>query len=258
MYSIDLNSDLGESFGNYVMGEDEQILPYVTSANVACGFHAADPCVMKRTITLAKENGVEVGAHPGFPDLMGFGRRRMEISTEEMEAYILYQISAIGGMCHAAGVRLAHVKPHGALYNMASQDYRLAQAVCRAIASYDKNLIVMALSQSALLKAAQDMGLPVAREVFADRGYEEDGSLVDRKKEGALLTDVKQVIKRVIRMIKEQKVTAVTGKDIAIQADSLCVHGDGKEALAFVREINKALKEEGIAKVSLRKKCSII
>jgi UPF0271 protein len=247
MYRVDLNSDLGESFGRYTLGMDERIIPLITSANVACGYHASDPVVMEKTIKLAKEAGIRVGAHPGFPDLMGFGRRNMNVTPAEAKAYTLYQLGALDAFCKAQGVAMQHVKPHGALYNMAAKDYELSKAICEAIASYNKDLIVMALCGGQLLRAAKDMGLRAASEVFADRGYEEDGTLVDRKKEGAMITDENVAIARVVRMVKEGKVTAVTGKDIDIQADSVCVHGDGEKALAFVEKIRAALEKEGIA-----------
>jgi UPF0271 protein len=253
MYRVDLNSDLGESFGRYTLGMDDKIIPLITSANVACGYHASDPVVMDKTIKMAKEAGIRVGAHPGFPDLMGFGRRNMTISPEEAKAYTLYQLGALDAFCRAHGVTMQHVKPHGAFYNMAAKDYELSRAICEAIASYDSNLIVMALCGGELLRAAKDLGLRAASEVFADRGYEEDGTLVNRRKEGAMITDEDVAIARVIRMIKEGKVTAVTGKDIDIQADSVCVHGDGAKALAFVEKIRAALTGEGIEICSLDK-----
>ena len=240
MYQVDLNSDLGESFGRYTIGNDEKIIPLITSANVACGYHASDPVVMTQTIQRAKEAGIGIGAHPGLPDLMGFGRRSMAISNEEAKAYTLYQISALGGMCKAAGVKLQHVKPHGA------KDYDLSKAICEAIYEYDKDLIVMGLSGSEMIKAAHDCGLKAASEVFADRAYEEDGTLVNRRKPGAMIEDEDEAIKRVIRMVKEGKVTSITGKDIDIKADSICVHGDGEKALLFVEKIRKALAEEEI------------
>ena len=246
MYRVDLNSDLGESFGNYKLGMDADIIPLVSSANVACGYHASDPLVMNRTIAMAKEAGIRVGAHPGFPDLMGFGRRNMDVSPAEAKAYTLYQLGALDAFCKAHGVKMQHVKPHGAMYNMAGKDYTLSKAICEAIYEYDKELIVMALSSGELVHAAEDMGLKVAREVFADRAYEEDGSLVNRRKEGAMITDENVAIERVVRMIKEQKVTAITGKDIPIKADSICVHGDGVKALAFVKKIRETLTAEGI------------
>lgn len=246
MYQIDLNSDLGESFGRYTIGNDDKIIPLITSANVACGYHASDPVVMMETIQRAKEAGIAVGAHPGLPDLMGFGRRSMAISNEEAKAYTLYQISAIGGMCKAVGVKLQHVKPHGALYNMAAKDYDLSKAICEAIYEYDKDLIVMGLSGSEMIKAAKDCGLKSASEVFADRAYEEDGTLVNRRKSGAMIEDEDEAINRVIRMIKEGKVTSITGKDIDIKADSVCVHGDGAKALLFVEKIRKTFVENEI------------
>jgi UPF0271 protein len=230
---------------------DDKIIPLITSANVACGYHASDPVVMDKTIKMAKEAGIRVGAHPGFPDLMGFGRRNMNITPAEAKAYTLYQLGALDAFCKAHGVTMQHVKPHGAFYNMAAKDYELSKAICEAIASYDSNLIVMALCGGELLRAAKDLGLRAASEVFADRGYEEDGTLVDRRKEGAMITDEDVAIARVIRMVKEGKVTAVTGKDIDIQADSVCVHGDGAKALAFVEKIRAALTQEGIEICSL-------
>ena len=251
MYKVDLNSDLGESFGRYTLGMDADILQLVSSANVACGYHASDPLVMNKTIAMAKETGVRVGAHPGFPDLMGFGRRNMDVSPAEAKAYTLYQLGALDAFCKAHGVKMQHVKPHGAMYNMAVKDYALSKAICEAIYEYDKDLIVMALSGGELVHAAEDMGLKVAREVFADRAYEEDGSLVNRRKEGAMITDENEAIARVVRMIKEQKVTAITGKDIPIKADSVCVHGDGVKALAFVKKIRETLTAEGVEIVPL-------
>ena len=246
MYTVDLNSDLGESFGRYTIGNDDKIIPLISSANVACGYHASDPVVMGKTIAMAKEAGIRVGAHPGFPDLMGFGRRNMNVTPAEAKAYVLYQLGALDAFCRVNGVKMQHVKPHGALYNMAAKDYTLSTAICEAIKEFDSNLIVLALSGGQLAKAAQDMGLRTAMEVFADCGYEEDGTLVDRHKEGAMITDENEAIARVIRMVKEKKVTAVTGKDIPIQADSICVHGDGAKALAFVEKIREAFEKEGI------------
>ena len=218
MYRVDLNSDLGESFGRYTLGSDDQIIPLITSANVACGFHASDPVVMNKTIAMAREAGIHVGAHPGYPDLMGFGRRNMTISPAEAKAYTLYQIGALDAFCKAAGLEMQHVKPHGAFYNMAAKDYKLAHGICEAIAEYNPKLILMALSGSEMIRAAEDCGLRAASEVFADRAYEEDGTLVNRAKEGAMITDEDEAIARVVRMIKEQKVTAITGKDIPLKA----------------------------------------
>lgn len=246
MYRVDLNSDLGESFGRYTIGMDDKIISLITSANVACGYHASDPVVMNKTIEMARKAGIRVGAHPGFPDLMGFGRRNMNVSPAEAKAYVLYQLGALDAFCKVHGMKMQHVKPHGALYNMAAKDYALSKAICEAIREYDDSLIVMALSGGELVRAAKDLGLRVAREVFADRAYEEDGTLVARTKAGAMITDEEEAIRRVIRMVKEQKVTAITGNDVSIQADSICVHGDGEKALAFVERIRKTMEEEGI------------
>lgn len=251
MYRVDLNSDLGESFGRYTIGSDDKIIPLITSANVACGYHASDPVVMDKTLAMAREAGIRVGAHPGYPDLMGFGRRNLNVSPEEARAYTLYQLGALDAFCRAHQLKMQHVKPHGAFYNMAVKDYELSKAICQAVKEFDDRLIVLALSGGELARAAKDMGLRTALEVFADRAYEEDGSLVNRRKEGAMVTDENIAIARVVRMIKEKKVTAITGKDIPIQADSVCVHGDGAKALAFVEKIRRTLTEEGIEICSL-------
>lgn len=244
--TIDLNCDLGESFGAYTIGMDEEVIPYISSANVACGYHASDPVVMAKTIALAKKAGICVGAHPGFPDLMGFGRRNMNVSPAEAKAYMTYQMGALAAFCTSAGIKMTHVKPHGALYNMAGKDEKLAAAVCEAIREYDPELVLLALSGSKMIEAAGRIGIRTANEVFADRAYEEDGSLVARTKPGAMITDEEEAIARVIRMVKEGKVTAATGKDIEIQADSVCVHGDGPKALEFVKKISAELQKEGI------------
>jgi UPF0271 protein len=246
MNQIDLNCDLGESFGTYKLGMDEEVIPFVSSANIACGFHASDPVVMRKTVELAGKSGVCVGAHPGFPDLMGFGRRNMKVSPLEAKSYVQYQIGALHAFCQACGVRMVHVKPHGALYNMAGKDYGLAKAICEGIAEFDGSLILLALSGSEMIRAAKDTGLRAASEVFADRAYEEDGSLVARTKPGSMITDENEAIRRVVRMAKEGKVTTVTGKDISIQADSVCVHGDNAKALEFVQKIRAALTAKGI------------
>lgn len=245
-FKVDLNCDLGESFGNYKIGGDDKIIPLISSANVACGFHAGDPVVMKKTIETAKKNNIGIGAHPGFLDLMGFGRREMKISLDEAKAYVLYQLGALGAFCKSEGVKLQHVKPHGALYNMAAKDYKLSRAICEAVAEFDNSLIILGLSGSETLKAAKNLGLKYASEVFADRAYEEDGSLVARSKEGAMIHDENEAIERVVKMIKEQKVTSITGKEIPIKADSICVHGDGEKALLFVKKIREKLESENI------------
>lgn len=251
MFRIDLNCDLGESFGAYKIGMDEEVLPYITSANVACGFHAADPVTMEETVKLAAQAHAAVGAHPGFPDLMGFGRRALNASPAEIKAYVMYQVGALAAFCKAEGITMQHVKPHGAMYNMAGKDYALARAVCEGICEVDDSLILLALSGSRMLEAAEDVGLRAAREVFADRAYEEDGSLVARTKQGAMITDEEEAVRRVVRMVKEGAVESVTGKDIPIRADSVCVHGDGEKAVAFVRKIRAALLAEGVEIVPL-------
>ena len=245
-FKVDLNCDLGESFGNYKIGGDDKIIPLISSTNVACGFHAGDPVVMKKTIETAKKNNIGIGAHPGFLDLMGFGRREMKISIDEAKAYVLYQLGALGAFCKSEGVKLQHVKPHGALYNMAAKDYKLSRAICEAVAEFDNSLIILGLSGSETLKAAKDLNLKYASEVFADRAYEEDGSLVARSKEGAMIHDENEAIERVIKMIKEQKVISITRKEIPIKADSICVHGDGEKALLFVKKIREKLESENI------------
>ena len=247
MYQIDLNCDLGESFGNYKIGMDEEVIPLISSANVACGYHASDPIVMQKTIAMTKKFGTAVGAHPGFPDLMGFGRRNLSVSPAEAKAYTLYQLGALDAFCRTQGVKMQHVKPHGALYNMAAKDYELARGICEAIYEFDKDLIVLALSGGQLIRAGQDIGLRTALEFFSDRAYEEDGTLVNRRKEGAVITDENEALARVVRMIKENKLTAITGKDISIKADSVCVHGDGVKALEFVKKIREKLTDEQIA-----------
>ena len=247
MYAIDLNSDLGESFGRYTLGNDSEVIPLISSANIACGYHASDPVVMRSTLRRAKEAGIEAGAHPGFPDLMGFGRRNMSVSPDEAYAYTLYQLGALAGFAKAEGIRLQHVKPHGAFYNMAAKDYALSQAICAAVKDFDPGLIVLALAGGELYRAAEDAGLKAASEYFADRAYEADGSLRNRRLPGAMITDEEESLTRIIRMIKEHKVRAYTGEDIELAANSICVHGDGEKALAFVRAIRRRLGEEGIA-----------
>lgn len=246
IYKVDLNCDLGESFGRYKLGLDEDVIRYISSANIACGFHASDPVVMSKTVDLAKKYKVSIGAHPGYLDLMGFGRRNMDISLEEAKAYVKYQIGALYGFCKSNNLELSHVKPHGALYNMAAKDYDLSKAICEAIYEFDKNIILLGLSNSCLIEAAKDMGLRYANEVFADRAYEDDGSLVSRKKEGAVITDEDKAIDRVIEMITKNKVKTINGNYIDIKADSICVHGDGIKALEFVKKISMRLKEENI------------
>ena len=246
MYCIDLNCDLGESFGAYKIGKDEDIIPLITSANVACGAHAGDPDVMAKSADLCKSCGISMGAHPGFFDLMGFGRRNMAVSPAEAKNLIIYQVGALDAFAKSRGISLSHVKPHGALYNMAAKDERLAMAIAEGIYSYNPKLILLGLSGSEMLRAAEKIGLPYAGEVFADRAYEDDGTLVARSKPGAMIKDEEEAVSRVIRMIKEHRVTSISGKDVEISPDSVCVHGDSEKALLFVRKIREALISEGI------------
>ena len=246
MYRVDLNSDLGESFGNYTLGMDEEILQYVSSANVACGWHAGDPLVMEKTVALAKRCGTAVGAHPGFPDLMGFGRRNMVITPDEAKAYVRYQLGALYAFAESQGVCIQHVKPHGALYNMAAVDEKLARAMCEAVYEFDPEIIFMGLAGSKMIEMAEAVGLRAASEVFADRAYNDDGTLVSRKLPGAVIKDKDLAIRRVVRMVKEGKVESVNGTDIAIRADSICVHGDNPKALEFVKNIRETLIAEGV------------
>lgn len=243
---LDLNCDLGESFGAYTIGCDEQVIPYITSANIACGYHAGDPTVMHRSVELCCRYGVQVGAHPGLPDLAGFGRRRMQIAPAEAADCVAYQIGALRAFCDEVGVPLHHVKPHGALYNMAAKDRPLADAICRAVQKAAPGAILLALSGSEMETAARAIGLPVACEVFADRGYRPDGTLVPRGTPGAMIEDETQAIARVVRMAREGKVTACDGSQVELRADSVCVHGDGPKALAFVEKLREALPADGI------------
>ncbi len=253
LMKADLNSDLGESFGRYKLGMDEEVMKYITSANVACGWHAGDPLVMRKTVKLAKENGVEVGAHPGYPDLMGFGRRYMKITREEARNYILYQIGALYAFVKAEGLTLQHVKPHGALYNALVKDEELARGVLEGIADFDKNLIFVGLSMSKPLEIAKEMGLKVAHEVFADRAYNPDGTLVPRSKEGAVIHDKELIAERVISMVKDGGVKAINGEWVELKADTICVHGDNPKALEIAAYIRKRLEEEGVKIVPMGK-----
>lgn len=252
MYAVDLNCDLGESFGNYKLGMDSEVLPMISSANIACGYHASDPHVMRKTIAMAAECGAGIGAHPGFPDLMGFGRRNMAVTPQEAKDFVTYQLGALYAFCKSCNASIQHVKPHGALYNMAGKDYALAKAICEAVYEFDPEIILLGLTGSEMIRAAKDMGLHCANEFFADRAYEEDGSLVNRRKEGAMITDEELAIERVVRVIKEKKVTAITGKDIELDIDSICVHGDGAKALEFVKRIRERLAEEGVQITNLK------
>ena len=246
MIQVDLNSDLGESYGAYRLGCDEEVISVVTSVNIACGWHAGDAETMARTVELAAKAGVAIGAHPGYPDLLGFGRRNMAVSPRELKAYVQYQVGALAAFCKAKGVSMHHVKPHGALYNMAGKDIALARGICAAVKDFDRDIILLGLANSELINAAEEMGLRYASEVFADRAYEEDGSLVARGKEGSMIHDEDIAIARVVKMVTTGYVTAISGKEIPVKADSICVHGDGPKALAFVDKIRQALKAAGV------------
>lgn len=246
MYQVDLNSDLGESYGAYTIGCDAEVIAQVTSVNIACGWHAGDPLVLDRTIGMAKEKGTAIGAHPGYPDLIGFGRRELKVTPAEEYAYVLYQLGAFAGFAKKHGMQIQHLKAHGAMYNMAGKDIALAEAVCRAVRDFDRDIILLGLAGSKLIEAAASLGLRYASEVFADRAYEEDGSLVNRKKPGAMIEDEEIAIARVVRMVKEGKVEAITGRDIPVKADSICVHGDDPQALAFTTRIRETLLKEGV------------
>ncbi|GAB3794601.1 LamB/YcsF family protein [Virgibacillus kimchii] len=236
-YQVDLNSDLGESFGTYKIGQDDLIMNYISSANIACGYHAGDHNVIASTVKAASKKDVGIGAHPGLQDLIGFGRRPMEIDPEEAYNLILYQIGAVQTFARAHQKKLSHVKPHGALYNMACRDAELAHAIAEAVYASDKNLVLFGLAGSELVKKGKQAGLRTAEEVFADRTYQPDGTLTPRTKENALIHDEDEAVDRVIRMIKDGKVEATDGSDIAIQADTICIHGDGQKAVTFAENL---------------------
>ena len=245
-FTVDLNCDMGESYGAYQIGHDEAVLPYITSANIACGFHAGDAAVMKKTVKLALKYRVAIGAHPGLPDLQGFGRREMAISPEEAYDLVVYQIGALSGFVHSEGGVLRHVKPHGALYNMAAVNAGLAEAIAEAVYKVNPVLVLYGLSGSELTKAGSRIGLRVAQEVFADRTYQEKGTLTPRSHPNALIGNEDQAVAQSLRMVKEGLVTSVNGIDVAIKADTICLHGDGEHAALFAAKIHTLLKEENI------------
>jgi UPF0271 protein len=246
MQSIDLNCDMGEAFGNYPMPNDDILLNYITSANIACGFHAGDPEVMQHTVNMAIKKGVAIGAHPGLPDLQGFGRREMKISANEAYQMTLYQIGALYAFVKAANGKLHHVKAHGALYNMAAKDAGLEKAIVQAVHDFDSTLILYTLAGSEMVEAAKKSGLVTASEVFADRTYQDDGSLTPRTQSNALITDEQQSINQVLLMVKNQQVISANKKTIELKAETLCLHGDGAHAVEFAKMINERLKKEGI------------
>lgn len=249
MKSVDVNCDMGESFGAYQLGNDPEILAYISSANIACGFHAGDPATMKRTVRMALESGVAIGAHPGLPDLVGFGRRNMEISAEEAYDIVVYQIGALQAFVQAEGGIMQHVKPHGALYNMAATRVPLAEAIAEAVYRVNPHLILYGLAGSQLTMAGEKIGLRVAQEVFADRTYQQDGTLTPRTQPDAMITDQKQALSQVVRMVAEGRVLSQQGIEVPISADTICIHGDGAHALDFARLIQQAL---GAAAISVK------
>jgi len=246
MFSIDLNCDMGESFGAWRMGSDAELMNYVSSVNIACGFHAGDATVMRKTVEAAVKKGIAVGAHPSFPDLQGFGRREMSLSAQEIFDVTLYQISALKGICEASGVKLRHIKPHGALYNQAAKNSQIARAIAEAVKAIDKNLIFYGLSGSFLISEAENIGLQTASEVFADRTYQADGSLTPRTEPNALIETSDQAVAQILQIIMEQKVTAVNGETFALKAETVCIHGDGENALEFARAVREQLINNGI------------
>lgn len=242
---IDFNCDMGESFGMYKMGLDEEVIKYITSANIACGFHAGDPTWMRATVDLAEDRGVAIGAHPSFPDLAGFGRRNMIVSPEEARNDVIYQMGALQAFTRTG--RLQHVKPHGAMYNMAVDDETLARAICEAALEVDENVVLLALAGSAWIGIAQDMGLRVGREIFADRALNPDGTLVSRSQPGSVIHETSEVVERSLRMVTEGRATAINGDVIEVEADSLCLHGDTPGAVEMAKELKRGLEAEGVS-----------
>ena len=248
---IDFNCDMGESFGMYKMGFDEEVIKHITSANIACGFHAGDPMWMRHTVDLAQRHGVAIGAHPSFPDLNGFGRRNMVVSADEAKNDVTYQVGAL--QAFTADKKLQHVKPHGAMYNMAVNDASLAQAICESILEIDPDMILVALAGSRWLDIAEDMGLKVAREIFADRALNADGTLVSRSLPGSVIHDTAEVVERSLRMVTEGKATAITGEQIDVQADSLCLHGDTPGAVEMAAALKRELEAADVEILPLAK-----
>jgi UPF0271 protein len=243
---MDLNGDVGESFGAYEIGHDAALIPILTSANIACGYHAGDPGIMRATVALAREHGAAVGAHPGFPDLVGFGRREIAATPREVEDLVAYQIGALAAIAAAQGVRLAHVKPHGALYNMAARDAALADAIARATAAVDRSLKLFGLPGSQSLEAARRHGVRPVSEAFADRAYRADGSLVPRSQPGAVIDDADTVVARAVTIARDRMVTAVDGTRVALDVETICVHGDTRGAAMIASRIRQALSGAGI------------
>jgi 5-oxoprolinase (ATP-hydrolysing) subunit A len=248
---IDINCDMGESFGSYRIGQDQEVMPFITSANVACGYHAGDPMIMAQTVELAKKHGVGVGAHPGYPDLLGYGRRNIETFPGEIKNYILYQMGALAAFARSADVKLQHVKPHGAVYNLAAKDERAAREVIEAVKIYDPELILVTLAGSLCAQMASDGGLQVAREAFPDRAYLSNGQLAPRSMAGAVIHDPVLVKERVLKLVKTGKMTSIDGLEIALEMDTLCIHGDNPGASQLARTIREALESSGIRVVPM-------
>ncbi len=246
MLSIDLNCDMGESFGAWTLGNDAALMDYVSSINIACGFHAGDPATIRKTVETAISKGVKIGAHPSFPDLQGFGRREMKMSSSEIFDIVLYQVAALKGICDAFGGKLNHVKPHGALYNQAAKSSKIAASIAEAVKKIDADLIFYGLSGSCLISEAEKIGLKTASEVFADRTYQPDGTLTPRTDSNALITDSNKSIAQVSQMIFEQKVTAINGEKVALKAETICLHGDSKHTLEFAIIICENLKKHDV------------
>jgi UPF0271 protein len=247
MKTIDLNCDMGESFGAWKMGADAGVMPYISSANIACGFHAGDPATIRKTVRLAVDNGVAVGAHPSLPDLMGFGRRAMKISPQDMYDLVVYQAGAVEAFARAAGAKLHHVKCHGALYNMAAMDEGLSDAMVRAVKDLGSEICLYCLSRSKTFEIGKQKNIRVAGEVFADRGYSDDGTLAPRDKPGGMIEDAKASVKQALGMIEEGVVVSLNGKRVPVAADTMCLHGDQPGAVEFAQALRKAFKEKGIS-----------
>ena len=251
-HAVDVNADLGESFGSYTLGNDREVLGLITSANVACGMHAGDPRVMDATVRASRDMGVSVGAHPGFPDRVGFGRRTLDATPTEIETDVLYQIGALSAFVVANGVEMQHVKAHGALYNLAVAKPEAAAAIARAVARYNRHLIFVAPVGSALERAGMEAGLSVAREAFADRSYNADATLVSRQVPGAVISDPRLAADRALRMVRERRVSTVDGDSISIEVDTLCVHGDNPRAAEILHEIRSRFRDNGITVINMR------
>lgn len=246
LFAVDLNADLGEGFGRYRFGADEELMKVVSSTTVACGFHAGDPLSIRETIEAACRNDTTIGAHPAYPDLVGFGRRHLEMSPRELENAVLYQIGALDGLCRAVGTRIQYVKPHGAMYNDAAKNPKIAEVIVQAVKAFDPQLYLLCPDHSAMAQAAKNANIPYACEFFADRGYQENGMLIPRSKPGAIITQPKVICNRVLQAIREGSVSTASGTTLRLRADSVCVHGDNPEAVSIAQYLRRALADEGI------------